>query len=255
MNNNLQAEQTLVDLFHSIQKRGWIETKRHGDQCLGNAFEDLIGKVEDNKPEADFMGIELKSHRIVTSSLMSLFSKSPTSPRGVNTYLRETYGVVDPEYGKKVLNTTISGNRFNSHRGGHCFKLGVDRLNKKLRLVVKRQSDDQIVENETIGKNIYWDFNVLENALHKKLNKIAILYGDEKDENGKHYVRYEQMILLEGLTLEKMLSAIENGDLVIDIRIGVYASGKNIGKTHDHGSAFRIFLQKLINYGIIKIYK
>ncbi len=255
MDNYLQAEQELVDLFYSIKKLGWIETKRHGDQCLGNAFEDLIGKKEDNKPEADFKGIELKSHRIITSSLMSLFSKSPSSPKGVNTYLRESYGVIEPDSGKKVLNTTVSGNKFNSHRGGHCFKVNVDRASKKLRLVVKRTVDDVILESESIGKNVYWDFSVLENALSKKLNKIAILYGEEKDEGGYHFVRYEQMVILEGLTIEKMLSAIENGDLFIDIRIGVYASGKNKGKTHDHGTGFRIILQKLLTYGTIKIYK
>ena len=86
----------------------------------------------------------------------------------------------------------------------------------------------------------------------QKLNKIAILYGDEKDDNGKHYVKYTEMKILEGLTLEKMLNAIETGDLYIDIRIGVYASGKNIGKTHDHGTGFRISLDKLLSYGTVK---
>ena len=35
-----QAE--LIEKFQKIKAQGWIETKRHGDQCLGNAFEDLI---------------------------------------------------------------------------------------------------------------------------------------------------------------------------------------------------------------------
>lgn len=99
----MDSEQELIFKFNEIKKKRWIETKRHGDQCLGNAFEDLIGKEEDNKAEADFKGIELKSHRIITGSLISLFSKSPSYPKGVNTYLRENYGVEDAEgFGKRV---------------------------------------------------------------------------------------------------------------------------------------------------------
>jgi len=240
-------EQELINLFNEIRNRGWIETKRHGDQCLGNAFEDLIGKDEDNKSEADFYGIELKSHRTITKSMMSLFSKSPSYPKGVNTYLRETYGVVESDFGKKVLNTTISGFRENTHRGGHSFKAVVNRCEERIYLQIRDLSTNKIIPEE-----IYWSFNVLKTALEKKLSKIAILYGDEKDENGIHYVRYTSMIILEGLTFEKLLTCLENGELLIDIRIGVYSSGKNIGKTHDHGTAFRIHLENLLKYGILR---
>ena len=249
----MNSEEELILLFQNIKNRGWIETNRHGDQCLGNTFENLIGKEEDNKAEADFKGIELKSHRLITKSLVSLFSKSPSYPKAANTYLREEYGVTDSnEFGKKMLYTTISGNKYNSHRGGHNFKFDVDRNDKKLWLLVKDSNTDVILEGPTAGKCIYWDFSVIENALEKKLKKIAILYGNEKDENGKHYVQFTKMKLLEGLTLEKMLSALELGDLYLDIRIGVYESGKNIGKTHDHGSGFRMKLEKLLSYATVK---
>ncbi len=38
---------------------------------------------------------------------------------------------------------------------------------------------------------------------------------------------------------------------MVDIRIGVYNTGKNKGKTHDHGTGFRITLDKLIKYASI----
>ena len=34
---------------------------------------------------------------------------------------------------------------------------------------------------------------------------------------------------------------------MIDIRIGSYKSGKNLGKTHDHGTGFRIKPEDLKN--------
>lgn len=247
----MNAKEELVIKFQEIKERGWIETKRHGDQCLGNTFEDLIGKEEDNKSKADFKGIELKSHRTVTTSMVSLFSKTPCYPKGVNTYLRETYGVVEDGFGKRVLNTTISGNRFNTHRGGHGFKATVDREKRRIYLQICDTQSGKIIDDE-----IYWSFSILEEALINKLARIAILYGDEKQEQGKRYVRFNKMVLIEGITLDCLLKAIEQGKLYIDIRIGVYASGKNIGKTHDHGTAFRMHLEDLLeSYGNIEVFE
>ncbi|MGC7159219.1 MvaI/BcnI restriction endonuclease family protein [Metamycoplasma hominis] len=245
MTDNYEIE--LINFFKDIKSREWIETTRHGDQCLGNAFEDLLGVKENNKNEADFHGIELKTHRCITSSMVSLFSKSPSHPKGVNTYLRETFGVIEADSGKQILNTTVGGDKYNTHRGGHRFKVIVDRTEKKLWLSIVN-NNGIVLEGKNEGKNTNWDFSVLSNALDKKLGKIAITYGDEKDENGMHFVRYTRMLIIQGLSLEKMLKAIECGDLMIDIRIGVYASGKNKGKTHDHGTAFRIKLESLLKY-------
>ncbi|MCM1224218.1 MAG: MvaI/BcnI family restriction endonuclease [Lachnospiraceae bacterium] len=244
-------EQELIAYFTEIKRKGWIQTQRHGDQCLGNAFEDFIGKAEDNKPVADYYDIELKAHRIVTQSMVTLFSKAPSYPKRVNTHLRETYGVVEDGYGKKVLHTTISGLRENSHRGGYNFKADVQRAKQRIYLQIKDTATQKLIDDE-----VYWSFSVLNKALEKKLSKMAILYGEEKDEDGKHFVRYTEMRIIEQLTLEDLIKSIEDGKLFIDIRIGVYASGKNAGKTHDHGTAFRMHLKDLLEvYGTVKIIK
>lgn len=252
--NDTNYEKELIKLFKDICSRGWIETTRHGDQCLGNTFEDLIGVVENNKKEADYHGIELKTHRSYTSSMVSLFSKSPSHPKSVNSYLREKYGIISENNDQKILNTTVAGNKFNSHRGGYKFKVDVDRSSSKIWLIIKNMANNEIVEDKENGKKVNWDFSVLTSSLDKKLKKIAIIYGDEKDDIEKHYVKYTKMLLLTGLSLDKMLTAIERGELMIDIRIGVYASGKNKGKTHDHGTAFRIKLKHLLKYATIDKY-
>lgn len=240
----IDREKELIDAFYQIRNKGWISTERHGDQCLGNTFEDLLGKKEDNLPEADYYGIELKSHRTITSSLMTLFSKAPSYPRGVNTYLRETYGVPEERYNMNILNTTLTGNKENTHRGGHAFRAIVDWNDERIYLQIRDIKTGKIVEDD-----IYWSFEIIRTALDKKLQKIAILYGEEDDRNGCHYVRYTKMKILSGLTLEKVLHAIEDGILYIDIRLGVYHSGRNIGKTHDHGTAFRIRVEDLLDNG------
>jgi hypothetical protein len=243
--NKKQIE--LIRHFEKIRNLGWIETKRHGDQMLGNTFEDLIGKHEDNLSVADWHGIEIKTQREKTTSMMSLFTKSPSYPKRANTYLREKFGIDDEKHGKKILNSTISGDNFNTHRGGFGFKLDVDEKSGKILLKVKDLKTEKILEED-----IYWDFKVIENALTSKLKMIALIYGDEKKENERSYVRYNKMTIIKGLTLEKMLLAITNGDLKMDFRIGVYMTGVKTGKTHDHGSGFRIKIDKLIAYAEIE---
>lgn len=240
----------LIKLFNEIKKRGWIPTHRHGDQALGNTFEDLLDVPENNSTDADFYGIEFKSQRTTSKALVTLFSKSPIYPKKVNSILREKYGVIDEEHNVKILNTTFTGNRENSHRGGYNFKIKVDRLNKLLHLEIRNQDTNELENTE-----VWWNFSVLEKALESKLKTIAILHGDEKNVGKQKYVRYTKMDILTGLTLEKMLTALEDGELFIDIRLGVYHSGKNVGKPHDHGTAFRIKLDKLLSYGEVISYE
>jgi hypothetical protein len=115
----LSYENELRLLFEDIKSRGWIPTHRDGDQMLGNAFEDLIGLLENNYPQADWNGIELKVHRNETSSMVSLFSKSPTFPKKANSELRIKYGISDNEFGLPKLFTTISyQNRSEERRVG-----------------------------------------------------------------------------------------------------------------------------------------
>lgn len=246
----MDKKQELILAFHKIKERGWIPTHRHGDQALGNAFEDLLDVPENNSTDADFYGIEFKSQRTTSTALMTLFSKAPTFPRGINTTLRERYGVTDEVHDKKILNTTLTGDRENTHRGGYNYKARVDRENELIHLEIRNQETGELEELE-----VWWSFSVLEKALERKLKTIAILHGDEKVENGQRFVRYTKMDILTGLTLEKMITSLEDGELFIDIRIGVYSSGRNIGRTHDHGTAFRIKLDKLLTYGDVETHQ
>ena len=72
---------------------------------------------------------------------------------------------------------------------------------------------------------------------------------------GRDLSDIQKMDILTGLTLEKMIASLEDGELFIDIRIGVYSSGRNIGRTHDHGTAFRIKLDKLLTYGDVETHQ
>lgn len=244
MNENYKE---LEELFDKIKKMGWIEAHRSGNTGIGKTFEDLLGKKEDNLSLPDFKNIEIKSQRNATNSMITLFTKSPDYPINVNTFLRENFGSISKEYDDmKILHTTINANNFNTHVSGNNFKIQID---KKLKRLVLQVQDDKT--KELIYENAYWSFGNIEKALVHKLKYIAIVGADEKFENSKNYFKFTNIRLITGLTLEKFIEALENGDIFVDIRIGVYNSGKNKGKTHDHGTGFRIKLERLLKYATV----
>lgn len=244
MNENFEE---LKEIFKTIKKQGWIESHRRGPTGIGKTFEDLLDKKEDNLALPDFKNIEVKSQRNATSSMITLFTKSPDYPVGVNTILREWFGNVSSKYdNKKILHTTINAKNFNTHVSGNNFKILVDKDLERIVLQIQNNKTKEI-----IYESAYWSFKNIQYALEHKLKYIAVVGGDERKEDSKNYFKYTNMTLITGITLDKFIEAIENGDILVDIRIGVYNSGKLKGKTHDHGTGFRITLNKLLKYGIV----
>lgn len=234
----------LKNEFARIKEMGYVETHRRGDTGVGKTFEDLLGKKEDNLAAPDYKDIEIKSQREATASMITLFTKSPDFPKKVNTLLREAYGNPSMEHGgKKILHTTINAVNFNTHVSGYDFKILIDYDLRRLVLQVREHRNNRIVFD-----NAYWTFDNIEHRLNTKLKNIACVSAKEKKKNGKTYFKYTDMILVTGLTMNKFLKALEKGDIMVDIRIGVYHKGKNDGKTHDHGTAFRMMLNKLLRY-------
>ena len=234
----------LEEKFRKIKSMGWIESTRSGDTGIGKLFEDLIEKEEDNKALPDFKEIEIKTKREASKSMTTLYTKAPDYPKGVNTFLRESFGNEIVGYpGMKELHTTINAVDFNTHKGGYDFKIDIDKVNKRLTLVVRNHNTGKIVYD-----GAYWSFNNISNSLKEKLKYIAIINGSEKRENGKNYFKYNDMVFITGLTFENFLKGLENGDIKVDIRIGVYKTGKNKGKNHDHGTGFRITIENLSKY-------
>ena len=228
--------------FLAIKKKGFVLSNRSHDTGIGKTFEDLIGVVENNNFLADYGDVlELKSSRELTKSMLTLFTKSPTNPPRVNSYLRERYGFPDDTAsGMKTLHTTFSALKFNTFVNKYGFKLEVDEKSKRLLLLVKDLGTKEIVD-----KNIWYDFETLKGIIKKKCQHIAFISAESKKEDRKEYFKFNKAILLKNLTFEKFIRAVKDGIIVYDIRIGVYRSGKNKGKTHDHGSGFRILKNNL----------
>src|SRR3989344_9586203 len=125
--------------FLAIKQKGWILSNRTHNTGIGKTFEDLIGIHENNNVLADYKNVlELKSKRALSESMVTLFTKSPSFPKKVNSILREKYGQPDGNTeDMRILHTTISGAKFNTFIDKFGFKLDVDEQQKKIFIIIK----------------------------------------------------------------------------------------------------------------------
>lgn len=220
--------------FYRIKNLNYVKNTRpkNKDGGIGNTFEDLLGVEENNKKEADFEGVEIKSQRYLNKSYISLFTKSPDYPNRANTYLREKYGEVrdlmHPE--KKKLYASIFGHRDSEIYSKYKMKLNVNRTSQRIELVINDGEVEDIV---------YWEFDTLKEA-SSKLQNLFLVFAEIKKEDNVDYCHFSKASIFYDFSFSKFLEQIEKGNIQFDIRIGVHNSGKNYGKTHDHGSGFRI---------------
>lgn len=231
MTDNLNL---FIEDFKKVRDLGFIPSRRSNSTGIGKTFEDYIGVVENNITEPDLHGFEIKSQRNLSNSYVTLFTKAPTMPKGANSYLRESYGSQDSKYPDiKVLHTSIFHDRFNTHSAGANFSLKIDYDKQRLYILVERTDG-------SIDSSVYYSFDALRQAI-KKIENLAFVRADTKKVGDtEHFHFTKATIFYDFISFENFLEFIESGLIMYDVRIGAYKTGKNKGKTHDHGSGFRI---------------
>jgi len=226
--------------FERIKNLGFVKSNRinNKDGGIGNTFEDYLGVSENNLRDPDFEGFEVKTQRQITSSYITLFSKSPSFPKGANAILKEKFGEVRDENfpDLKKLYASIFGNKWSEVYGKHLMKLEVDYNNEKLFLNTK--------SNDVEFNEVYWNFSELGRGLNK-LNKLFVVSAEQKTINNIPHFHYNKGMVFLDVDFDKFLKILISGLIQFDIRIGVHKSGKNYGKPHDHGSGFRIKKESL----------
>ncbi|MBI2436589.1 MAG: glycosyl hydrolase [Candidatus Magasanikbacteria bacterium] len=214
--------QKLKEQLEKIKAMGFVKTHRAHDTGIGKTLEDLLGIKENNLRLPDVGDVELKAKLMDSGSMLTVATKSP-EPKGINKVLFEKYKYLDKE-GKYNLHSTVCGSRKNPQ----SFKVVFE--------------DEKLVLKNKSKIAVYWPISIFDDVLKAKSDKILLAFaetkGERKTKNEKfHFI---EAYLLSNLNINKFKSAVESDKLKIDIRIGVYRSGKNKGKYHDHGTGFRI---------------
>lgn len=217
--------------LHQINEMGFIPTHRRGPTGIGKTLEDLLYITENNISGADLDHLgELKSARNGQTSMVTLFTKSPKPPR-VNGTLLQTYGYINPNRASRnILHTTISGTNYNTvNSTPYGFKAEV----VGTRLYLLSDSPNQV--------EAYWEREDLREAFDRKLPRLIFVKANTSGIGANEEFHFVEAYYLEGFSFENFESLIESGVIKIDIRIGQYPDGR----THDHGTAFRIMNDRI----------
>ena len=205
-----------IAAYGQIKARGWIRTHRSGPTGIGKTLEDLLGIVENNVGEPDFGTYELKSARLHSSSMLTLFTLAPQPPKANGVLLRK-YGYEKND--KSVLRTTLSTDAFSST--GLKMTLMGDRL---------------YFASRTEIESIYYERSALLQALQRKYaGQLVYAYAEHRGSRENEHFKFHSAYTAR-MNYERFFDLLMNGIIKVDIRLGLYPNGK----THDHGTAFRI---------------
>lgn len=246
------SKEELIKKLIEIKDMGWVENARPGNVGgIGNTLEDLLGIEENNLPIPNAAEWELKCQRINTTSLTTLFhmEPSPRALRFVPQILLLKYGWKHQEAGKIYPKNEMSFRQtiHGQSRSDRGFMVVVDRKNRKVLIsfdaskVAKRHKKwlNSVKNRIGLGElnpQPYWGFDDLFHKAGTKLLNCFYVQADAKVVNGTELLSYQRILMLQQLSIEKFLRAIEHGYVLIDFdaRTG-----------HNHGTKFRLRQDKL----------
>lgn len=234
----MTKQEKFINAFKIVQQNGTYQSVRKGNTGIGATLEKAMGIKENNSELSDLHGFEIKSQRSSSNSHITLFTKAPAAPKRVNNHIRNQYGSPDPEFNDiKILHTSVFGNRWNQHSGGYSYKMECDNNAERIFLLIKDNNTGDIKEN-----NIFWTYDQIKTKLDTKLKNLALIGADSTTVDDNELFTFNSCSLYFNPTIKTFIDGIQNGIIMFDFRIGAYKNklSKQYGKTHDHGSAFRI---------------
>lgn len=240
-------KEMIIEAFYKVKAMGWVKSHRRNNTGIGKTFEDCIGVIENNLNEPDLFGFEIKAHRGESSSYVTLFTKSPSAPKGANAYLKDKFGEYYPDSKMKKLHTSIFANSFNTFMGRYSFKLIHKPEEERIYIGVYTLGG-----SELLNSSVYYTYEDIKAALRYKLHNLFYVKAQRKhNEEGTESFYFDSAEIYTSPSLYKFLQLLDMGEIMYDIRMGAYSSGRNYGKPHDHGSGFRIRehnIKKLYEY-------
>lgn len=241
----------LKKLFYEVKRKGWIEGCGCNYGSVGNTFEKMLG-IQPNELEIpDFNNIEIKTKTKYSDSYTALFNCTPTGPHYHEVErLKNIYGYPDIRFKEyNVLNVSIYSKCKRKVGIKFYFELKVDKANKKIFLLIYDKYK-KIIENE-----VYWDFDILEEKLYRKLKYLAYVKAIKKKINNKEYFKYYKMKIYRLKNFDTFINLIDEGIIRITLKIGIFRDEKKLGKIHDHGTSFCIQEEDLDKlYDLIDIF-
>ena len=206
----------LKEKLSDINLMGYVVSLRKGNTGIGYTLETLLGVEENNLRTPDFGNIELKSRRIKSTSLLTMFTFNYSIWKIEQEELIKQYGYYKD--GRWALYTTAKNKPNN--RGFY----------------VKVEQDYVRLYHEDGLCAIEWELERLINDLKNKFLNVLLVEADNHKSGENEEFWYKKAHLLTGIIVEKFLEYIKNGTIAVDLRMHI---NKN-GGVRNHGTGFRL---------------
>ncbi len=214
--------QRFLTKFDEVAARGFTPTLRSGSTGIGYTLETLLDIKENNNPQGDFLGIELKSHRgddfsKSSSKKMNLFLKEPRWLDGLSHKERiPKYGYVD-DNGRTALYSTAT-RKENSHG---------------LKLVPTGQEVFLAYKGENVAT---WQHEILAGRLQEKLTETIFVGAETKGTGRNEEFHFQTALYCREPSVRRLADLISTGEAMVEMRMHI----KETGSARNHGTAFRI---------------
>lgn len=212
----------LIRKLVNLKEKGFIKSLRKGPTGIGHLLESELDLDETNIAIPDIGGrVELKATRRNVNSLITLFTFNRGVWRVKQKEIIDKYGYVD-EQGRKALYNIVNTKTPNSQG----FYLISDP--SKHLVILKNKNEQNIIAE--------WSTYVIAGKFMTKLDRLLLIFADNKFENDTEYFHFNEAYLLEHPTPEQFLEAFAKNELMIDLRMHL----KEAGGVRNHGTGFRI---------------
>lgn len=242
------TKESLTARLREIKAMGEIHNPAPGNAgSVGDLLEALLGIRTNNLPLPNAGEWELKSQRIGTASLVTLFHLDP-SPIGmslVQNLLLPYYGWQHKQAGLKYpeselsFRQTISGDTF-TDRG---FRIVIDSEQQRVVLSFNssrvsarhtewlRSVEARVGHLGELTPQPYWNILDLERKAGLKLHNSFFVQAQRRRSGGEEFLYYERCMMLRDFDVSRLVAAIATGKIKVDFdaRTG-----------HNHGTKFRL---------------
>ncbi len=186
--------------FDEIKKSGWVASKRRSNTGIGYTLETLLGIEENNIALPDFGTVELKSHRINSTSMVTLF-----------TFNRKVWKINPLQAVRKY------GTRDINERLGLYFTMSPTPTSTGLFLHTEPETISvRHISGEVIAE---WSLDALAQQFMKKMPALVLVSALSEMRGDTECFNYTSARLLEGTSPEILREQILAGNVLVDLRL------------------------------------
>ncbi len=201
--------------FADLKALGWVPSERRGPTGIGYTLEKLLGLPENNIASPDLGTIELKAHRINTSSMITLFTFNRNVWKINPLEAIRKYGTPD-QNGRLGLYFTMSRT---PNSAGLFLHIEADSIS------IRHVSGEVIAE---------WQLDTLAERFVRRIPALILVSAFSEVRGDVKWFKFDRAQLLTGTSEDILRNQILAGNILIDLRL--HDRGTS---ARNHGTAFR----------------